>query len=207
MSGSALFSDDAEIQRAVEAAGWTFVRFGGRGLVVEGREFDVIHFSACKGGLVARVTLLRGDGASDAFVGHAELHPTVVSVVRAASAVKVGVEVRDSQCAIEELKRLTSHPRPEGFAGYVAAISEHGWTVDREKAWDNDYDFTWSIPARRGEDQLGFHVVFSAAGNGDEPVHIGDFGSACMRENGSWWTVNVRVPAQARELADAMLRE
>jgi hypothetical protein len=166
----------------------------------------VIQFSARKGGLAARVTLLRGDCASDPFVERVDLQPTVVSAVRSAPAVKVGVEVRDGECALEELKNLATHPRPEGFLGYVAAISARGWTVDRKNMREDDYDFTWSIPARRGEDQLALHVAFSGAWNDLQPVHIGDFGSARMIEKGASWTVDVRAPAQARELADALLR-
>ena len=206
MDGPDLLSDDAAIQRAVEAAGWTFVRFGGRGMIVEGREFDVIHFSACRGGLGAWVTVLRGDSASDAFVERVELGPTVVSAARGAVALKVGVEVLDGQCAVEELKRLTTDPRPQGFFAYVAAISEHGWTVDREHMREDDYDFTWHIPARRGEDQLVLHVSFFGPRNEDQPVHIGDSGGAWMIESGISWTLHVRVPALARELADALLR-
>ena len=206
MIGTKLLSDDAEIRRAVEATGWTFVRFGGRGLIVEGRNFDVIHFSACKGGLVARVTVLRGDCASDAFVELIELHQTVVSAIRGATALKLGVEVRDSRCAAEELKKLMTHPRPEGFLGHVAAISEHGWTVDREHMREDDYDFTWSIPARRGDDELAFHFSLFAAGNEDQPLHVGEFGSARMIENGASWSLHVRVAAPARDLADALLR-
>lgn len=166
----------------------------------------MIHFSACKGGLVAWVTVLRGDCASDAFVEHVELHPTVVSAVRGAGAVKLGVDVRDSECAMEELEKLTTRPRPDGFLGYVAAISEHGWTVDREHMREDDYDFTWSIRGRRGEDELAFHVIFFGARNKDMPVHTGDFGGARMSEDGTWWTLDVRVPMQAREFAEALLR-
>lgn len=206
MSETTLLSNDAEIRRAVEAAGWTFDRFGGRGLIVEGREHDVIHFSACKGGLAARVTVLRGDCASDAFVERIELGRIAVSAIRGATALKLGVEVRDSHCAMEELTKLITHPRPEGFLGYVEAISQQGWTVDREHMREDSYDFTWSIPARRGEDQLEFHLLLFAAGNKDQPLHVGDFGSARMIENGSWWSINVRVVAPARDLADALLR-
>lgn len=206
MSGLRLLSDDDEIERAVEAAGWTFVRFGGRGMIVEGREFDVIRFSAWKGGLAAWVTVLRGEGASDASVQLVELNPTVVSAVRGAAGLKVGVDVRDSQYSIVELEKLTARPRPDGFLGYVTAISEHGWTVDRERTREDDYDFTWNILARRGEDELTFYVGFHGVTHGDRPIHVDELGGARMIENGSWWSLNVRVALPARELAEALLR-
>jgi hypothetical protein len=201
-----LLSADTDIQRAVHAAGWTFVRFGGRGVIVEGREYDVIRFGASNGGLAAWVTVLRGESASDPFVVRTEMDPRIVSAVRGAASLKVGVDVRDNGAAIELMKKLMAHPRPAGFLGYVTAISELGWTVDRDRMWENDYDFTWTIPAQRGEDQLRFGALFSGGQGKDEPVHVGDFGGARMVKDGASWSLDVRVAAPAREFADALVR-
>lgn len=205
MSVCTLLSTDADIERAVHASGWTFVRFGGRRVIVEGREYDVIHFGASKALLDAWVTVLRGESATKPFVEGFELDPRVVSAVRGTAGLKVGVDVRDNGAAVELMTKLMAHPRRTGFLRYVDAISELGWTVDRERMWENDYDFTWDIPARRGEDELTFGAVFGAQ-NKEEPVHIGVFGGARMIESGVSWSLNVRVAAPARELADALVR-
>jgi hypothetical protein len=201
-----VLSNDADIARAVAAAGWTFVRFGGRGMTVEGRELDVIHFSATKGGLVAWATLARGESAADPFIDWFEMSPTLVAAVGAAPALKLGVRVSDGSAAVEMLTQLTTDPRPHGLLGYAAALTERGWTVDRERMREDDYDFTWSIPARRGEDALSFGAVFSAAST-PETIHINDSGNAVLIEPGVYWSLNIRVVAPARELADALLRQ
>lgn len=205
MSLCTLLSTDADIERAVHAAGWTFVRFGGRGVVVEEREYDVIHFGASKGLLYAWVTVLRGESATEPFVERFALDPRVVSAVCGTATLKVGVDVRDNGAAVELMNKLMSRPRPTGFLGYVGAISQLGWMVDRERMSENDYDFTWDIPAKRGEDELRFGAVFGG-GNKEEPVHIGDLDGARMIESGASWSLNVRVAAPARELADALVR-
>jgi len=200
-----VLSDDAEIERAVTAAGWTFVGFAGRGLTVEGRDLDVVHFTASRNGLVAWVKLARGAAATDPFVDGFEMSPRLVCAVRAAPALKLGVRVSDGGAAVEVLTQLTTAPRPQGFLGYVAALTDRGWTVDRERMREDDYDFTWSIPARRGEDALSLGAVFAAAST-PQPLHINDSGNAVLIESGAYWSLDIRVAAPARELADALLR-